>query len=126
MPACNVRLLQPLPQDGTLLCMTGDGGCMILGAAEGPEEATPKVCCGAALPGMPAATKLAAAAEAGRVGAAEAATDNDTEQQASEVEQAAPCGPGTPVQTEQEAAEEGGTSTEGPEFIPESGYRGLK
>lgn len=110
---------------------------MTLAAAGELGSAAPSLYCSTALPGTPAAAALAAAAaaEAVQVGAADKAGGKCTEQQpagaaspgsAAEGTQAAPSGVGNPPGNEQEAADEGGTSPEGPEFIAESGYRGLK
>ncbi|KAL4452365.1 hypothetical protein ABPG75_008027 [Micractinium tetrahymenae] len=134
MPSCNVRLLCPLPQIRALLCVTGDGGCMALSTVGEQEDAPPSVCSSAALPGTPAAAALAAATAAEKPGVAEAAGSNGTEQQpataassaaAVEAKQAAAAQPGLQQANEQEAAGQG-SGVEGPEFMAESGYRGLK
>lgn len=107
---------------------------MTLGAGEDLADFAP-VSSSTALPGTPAAAALAAAAEKQQVGVALAVGSERTEQQAAatasssaapEAKQAALGEPGALQANEQEAADEGANSTEGPEFVAESGYRGLR
>ena len=136
MPACNVRLLQPLQsEDGTagpLLCVTGDGCFNLLeeqqssGGGGGTEVA---VCSSTPLPGTPAAAAAAAAPQPGVAGEQQGAA-GEGEAAAPAEQQPAELGGGKPAD---QPAEHGGSddcssanggTTAGPVYVAESGYRG--
>ena len=106
LPACNMRLLLPLPAAvGTgMLCVDGSGALWAMSKDGGT------VLSSAALPGTPAASAAAAAA-------AEEPKRSAPAQEAVEHAEAEETADGSPT---------AGAEGKGPEFEPDNGYRGHK